>query len=91
MPYKTIKKEDCPHTAEMKITSSDTKECEVCGVKESLRFCTSCGGVFCCESLKAHNREHFQRTGHPIIKPLSKAHSHLGDWTWCWKCDAYLE
>ena len=90
MAYQTIKKETCPHISEMKITNHDTQktECEVCEEKTHLRFCTSCGGVFCCESHKAHNREHFDKTGHPIIKAVTGLPY---SWSWCWKCNAYLE
>jgi uncharacterized UBP type Zn finger protein len=94
--HKTIKKESCQHTAEMKITTSDKKACEarlpdgqVCGEKENLRLCTSCGQVFCCQSHQAHNEEHFKKTGHPIIKPTPATLPY--DWTWCWVDNAYLE
>jgi uncharacterized UBP type Zn finger protein len=89
MASKTIKKSECEHISELKIESSEKGECEVCGEKENIRFCTSCGGAFCCESHKAHNKEHFEKTGHPIIKP-SPTNPQL-DWTWCWKDEAYLE
>ncbi|MDP3785321.1 MAG: UBP-type zinc finger domain-containing protein [bacterium] len=89
MPNQKIKKEFCPHLGEMKITSSEKKACEICGEKENLRLCTSCGSVFCCESHQAHNREHFQKTGHPIIIPLPTGTPYK--WIWCWVCNAYLE
>jgi len=91
-----MKKADCKHAGEMKTVSTDKKACEVrlpdgqvCGEKENLRLCTSCGSVFCCESHKAHNREHFQNTGHPIIVPLPTG-TPLS-WIWCWEDNAYLE
>lgn len=88
MSHQSIKKEECPHTADMKIIRSGKSKCDVCGDTEYLRVCTSCGGNFCCESHKAHNRKHFEDTGHPIIKPVTDSAS--SDWTWCWKCNAYL-
>ncbi|OGF89035.1 hypothetical protein A3I27_03385 [Candidatus Giovannonibacteria bacterium RIFCSPLOWO2_02_FULL_43_11b] len=81
-----ISRSNCPHLGEMKITSSDAKKCEI---STNLRLCTSCWSVFCCESHKAHNREHFKETDHPIIIPLP-----IGtplSWTWCWIDNAYLE
>jgi uncharacterized UBP type Zn finger protein len=63
------------------------RRCAECPVTEHLRLCTSCGKVFCCESNNAHNRTHFEATGHPIIRSLpTKPHQ----FTWCWKCNAYL-
>ena len=85
--YKTIKTEDCPHHAEMRVDDSEKDECEVCGEKEHLRLCTSCGGVFCCESHQAHNTEHYKKTGHPIIQ----AHHQTYRFTWCYPCNAYLK
>ncbi len=81
-----IRKEECPHAKEIKITKSSKKECKVCKDKEHLRICTSCGKVFCCESHNAHDTEHFKKTGHPIIKTI---HTNY-DFIWCYKCEAYL-
>lgn len=89
MAYKNIPQKECPHIAEMKVLESDKIKCEVCDVREHLRLCTSCGKVFCCESSNAHNREHFQATDHPIIKPAPTGGPYT--FTWCWKCDAYLK
>jgi uncharacterized UBP type Zn finger protein len=85
--WKKIKKEICPHYGSMKVTTSEQKSCEVCGEKNDLRLCTSCGRVFCCESHQAHNTAHFKETGHPIIKPIHTDY----DFTWCYACKAYLE
>lgn len=84
---KRIKREKCPHISEIKFTASKKKKCEACGEKEHLRVCTSCGKVFCCESLNAHNTKHFKKTGHPIIKTVHTDY----DFLWCYKCKAYLE
>ena len=81
-----MRKAECPHIKEMKITTSNKKECEVCKEKEHLRMCTSCGAVHCCESHNAHNTEHFKKTNHPIIKTTHTDY----DFTWCYKCNAYL-
>lgn len=84
---KEIKKEECPHIGELKIIQSEKTACEVCGITEHLRLCAACGKVFCCESHKAHNTEHYQESSHPIIK----AHLTDYDFTWCYKCSAYLK
>ena len=87
MAYAKIKKENCPHLGEMKILTSDAKKCEKCEETTNLRLCTSCGRVFCCESHNAHDTEHFRKTGHLIIKTIHCDY----DFTWCYKCNAYLE
>ena len=83
---KKIKKEKCPHIAELKIIKSNKKKCEVCSDNEHLRICTSCGFVGCCESSNAHDTEHFKKTGHPIIKTIHTDY----DFVWCYRCKAYL-
>lgn len=81
-----IRKEECPHSKEIKITKSNKKECGVCRDKGHLRLCTSCGFVGCCESHNAHDTEHFKKTGHPIIKTVHADY----DFIWCYECNAYL-
>lgn len=45
-----------------------------------LRVCMTCGYVGCCDdSRNKHARQHFQSTGHPIIKSLEKGEG----WAWC--------
>lgn len=84
---KVIHKQDCPHIGELKITSSEKTQCEVCDIKEDLRLCTSCGAVHCCEDGNSHDTDHFKSTDHPIIIPVhTKYH-----FTWCYKCEAYLK
>lgn len=85
--HKRIRKEECPHSAEIRVSESDKTTCSVCEVTEHLRQCTACGEVFCCESHNAHNTEHYKATGHPIIK----SHNTSYDFTWCYKCNAYIE
>lgn len=87
MEYRRIKKSECPHHTEIRITSSVKTQCAQCSASTHLRQCTACGEVFCCESERAHNKEHFQETGHPIIK----SHSTPYDFFWCYVCTAYLE
>jgi uncharacterized UBP type Zn finger protein len=87
MEYRRIKRSECPHAGEIRVTTSDKTKCAVCDETEHLRQCTSCGEVFCCESSKAHNTEHSKQTGHPIIK----SHKTPYDFYWCYECQAYLE
>jgi uncharacterized UBP type Zn finger protein len=88
---------DCPHgAAELPApprksffsgrTASGKDACEVCGGKEELRVCQSCGYVGCCESHEGHDTLHFEKTGHLFIRPRAG-----GDWLWCYGCRAYLE
>jgi uncharacterized UBP type Zn finger protein len=84
-----MKKGECLHLSEMKITETSQTHCEVCGETKNLRLCTSCGSVFCCESHQAHNRAHFEQTKHPIIVPLPTGTPLT--WTWCWVDNTYLE
>lgn len=85
--YRRIKRSECPHSSEIKVTTSEKAACAVCGETEHLRQCTACGEVLCCESYKAHNLEHFKKTNHPIIK----SHNAPYDFYWCYECNAYIE
>ncbi len=83
-----IKKAQCPHLAALQEeTTSATSACEACGMTRDLRRCLTCGYVGSCESHGAHDTAHFQRTGHPVIRP----HQGPASWLWCYKCDAFLE
>ncbi len=85
--HRRIPKEECPHSSEIKVMSSEATTCSQCDVVDHLRQCTSCGQVFCCESHNSHNTKHYQETGHPIIK----SHNTPYDFYWCYECKAYLE
>ena len=86
--WRHIKKTECPHISELKEDITSEKDvCENCGHKEDLRICLTCGAVHCCESHNSHNTEHFNKTGHPFIKPYKCDYS----WLWCYKCNAFLE
>ena len=61
--------------------------CEACGATSSLRLCTECGHVGCCESQQSHGRRHALGEGHPVIKSLPLAKS---SFTWCYTCDRYV-
>ena len=86
--WRYIKRQECPHLVALKeTTKSEEMQCEVCGLKEDLRICMSCGFVACCESHGSHDTEHFKKTGHPFIKP----HNIEYDWLWCYECNAFLK
>lgn len=87
--HPTISREACPHLEEVDAgaADSDAGACEVCGESHHLRICLTCGFVGCCESKHGHDRDHFQETGHPLIRP----HGQDYDFLWCYGCRAYLE
>ena len=82
-----IPRSECPHREQLdeSLTSEGT-ECEVCGETEHLRLCLTCGTVTCCESREGHDRDHYEETGHPFIRP----HEESYDFLWCYECGAYL-
>lgn len=77
--------EECLHqdSAEPALPQSET--CEEC-VKEGeewaqLRMCVVCGHVGCCDaSWGRHARQHFEETGHAVIKSIQPGHN----WSWCY-------
>ena len=87
----------CPHGAEKlspaparrfllwERAASPKDACEACGGKEDLRVCQNCGYVACCESHEGHDTDHFEKTGHPFIRPRVGR-----DWLWCYGCRSYL-
>ena len=75
----------CTHLDGMKITATNTRECEEC-VKTGdswvhLRLCLTCGHVGCCDSSKnKHATRHFHAAGHPLIRSIEAGES----WVWCY-------
>ncbi len=63
------------------------EECQECGQERSLRVCTTCGHVGCCDSSQGHAREHHEETGHEVIHELPQDDG----FTWCYVCDEYLD
>lgn len=46
-----------------------------------LRLCLVCGNVGCCESSSLkHATEHFEHTGHPVMRSFEPGES----WRWCY-------
>jgi len=82
----------CEHTKDIRPgVKPKTEGCEEClktgGKWVALRVCQTCGHVGCCDSSEGkHARKHFEKTGHPIIKPYEGE-----DWTWCYIDDKYVD
>lgn len=87
--HETIDRADCPHleTLGEGAGRAGPGQCAECGGAEHLRVCQSCGEVHCCESLGAHDRDHWRDTEHPLIRPHRKE---AYDFLWCYGCGAYL-
>ncbi len=82
-----MKQEECPHLAALPAPVPRAEQCQDCGSEHSLRLCTTCGYVGCCESQAGHDRLHWQTTGHPIIRSLPLTGR---SFVWCYACQAYL-
>lgn len=83
-----IPRSECPHTDLLDPdATSDAAACQVCGEESHTRICMTCGTVTCCESQRAHDRDHFEETGHPFVKP----HREPYDFLWCYECGSYLD
>jgi uncharacterized UBP type Zn finger protein len=75
----------CPHLP-ARFAEPRTERCEVCGETRNLRVCAECGHVGCCESLGAHNTQHFRDSGHEVIRSAPVGEG----FTWCYECGRYL-
>lgn len=86
--WRRIDKSQCPHRQTLGAeASSESAQCEACGLTKDLRVCLTCGYVGCCESHGAHDTQHFRETGHPFIRPQRSEY----DWLWCYECNAFLQ
>jgi len=75
----------CTHQDQIREIGPNTQGCEEClKLGESwvhLRMCLSCGHVGCCDNSKnKHATEHFQATGHPVMRSIEPGES----WKWCY-------
>ncbi len=63
------------------------RACEECGSRFSLRVCSTCGHVGCCDTPAGHARSRFRETGHPVMR----AKTSLGSgFIWCYTDDRYV-
>jgi uncharacterized UBP type Zn finger protein len=76
----------CTHESKV-VAAPRATACEDCGSDHSLRLCTECGYVGCCESQRGHDRTHALETKHQVIKSLPLGE---GSFTWCYACGRYL-
>jgi CPA1 family monovalent cation:H+ antiporter len=83
-----MKLQDCPHYKPDE-AAPRARACEECGATFSLRTCTTCGHVGCCESQQGHNTKHARSAAHPVIRALTA--SPREGFLWCYQCNAYLE
>lgn len=87
-----IKEKSCTHLDQIQDVAASKNVCEECAPLGDtwvhLRMCLLCGYIGCCSSSKHdHALQHYQETGHPLIKPYEQSGM---DWIWCYEDDALL-
>ncbi len=87
-----LKQKDCQHLEQASAPKPVLEGCEEClelGDRwVHLRMCLACGHIGCCSSSKHdHAQQHFEQTGHPLIKPYDQPQM---DWIWCYEDKALL-
>ena len=80
-----------PHLKMIRDVSSSADGCEDClkigCLWVHLRVCLTRGQVGCCDSSPhRHARQHFHRSGHPIIRSFEPGE----DWRWCYVHEAVV-
>ena len=75
----------CTHVNQVREVEPKTSGCEEClpsgDAWVELRVCMTCGHIGCCDSSKGkHATQHFQDTGHPIMRSIDPGPS----WAWCY-------
>jgi len=82
-------KTECAHVEQIvEGMQPRTALCEECGSEGPLRMCATCGYVGCWESLASHDTEHWQKTGHAIIRKMPLTDE---SFTWCYEHKEYLK
>lgn len=82
----------CTHLDQVAVAEApDDSICPACSDREykwvDLRMCLVCGAVGCCDSSEnQHARQHYQETGHPLIRSIEPGEQ----WGWCYQDKAYL-
>lgn len=72
-------KQVCPHVPD-EHAAPRADRCEECGSAFSLRACSTCGHVGCCDSQAGHARQHFHDSGHPVMRSMPVDRG----FTWCY-------
>jgi uncharacterized UBP type Zn finger protein len=80
------RKPGCSHAGEIREWETPPAECPACAVNGDewvhLRQCLVCGRVGCCDySPNQHARQHFELTGHPVMRTIEPGES----WRWCFE------
>jgi CPA1 family monovalent cation:H+ antiporter len=76
----------CEHVPE-RHAAARAEECEECGSRFSLRVCSTCGHVGCCDSQAGHARVHYHESGHPVMR----AKTSIGrGFVWCYADNRYV-
>ena len=91
---RSIRARACNHAADLADVRADRPRPAVCPSCEArriawlkLRMCMTCGNVGCCDSSAGHHaRDHFEETGHPVMRSIEPGES----WAWCYPDQAYL-
>ena len=81
-----LKLSACDHVPEQH-EAARANACEECGSRFSLRVCSKCGHVGCCDSQRGHARTHYHETGHPVMR--AKTASGRG-FIWCYADNRYV-
>jgi len=76
----------CDHVPDELATPSGNR-CEECGSTYSLRMCTTCGHVGCCESQAGDAEAHYRETGHEVMASLPVGRGFL----WCYAERKYVD
>lgn len=86
-----VKEKECSHFDMVKVTEPAVDVCQDCvalgDIWPGLRMCLTCGYVGCCDTAKnKHMKEHFEKSGHPLIRSIRLEES----WAWCYEDDAFF-
>ncbi|HEX6299037.1 MAG TPA: UBP-type zinc finger domain-containing protein [Acidimicrobiia bacterium] len=83
----TTRERYCEHLDQVSIAEPPEPLCPSRDEWVHVRMCLTCGELGCCDSSSAqHARQHFEQTGHPMIRSIE-----LGEQRgWCYVDKAYL-
>ncbi len=81
----------CIHVDQAQLLMREADRCDDCppeGFWPALRLCLTCGHVGCCDtSVRKHARGHFEATGHPLMRSISRDEA----WGWCYVDEATFD